>query len=158
MSEDDGATWSELAPAGDWGGIVVMGLGRAEAPDAAGTWRMFHDDGRFFAEAAPVTTPVVFTLYKTLSDGRRADLVRPEAVLSRQRGPPLRAGIVRSPDGRTLAALLRENRRTRTRTSISRTTRARHGASRASCPGRSRATATPASTPPTAGCSSLSAT
>ena len=25
MSENDGATWSELTPAGDWGGIVVMG-------------------------------------------------------------------------------------------------------------------------------------
>src|SRR5690606_1092817 len=25
VSEDDGASWSELKPAGDWGGIVVMG-------------------------------------------------------------------------------------------------------------------------------------
>ena len=26
VSEDDGASWSELKPAGDWGGIVVMGF------------------------------------------------------------------------------------------------------------------------------------
>ena len=26
LSEDDGRTWSELQPAGDWGGIVVMGF------------------------------------------------------------------------------------------------------------------------------------
>ena len=26
VSEDDGATWSELSPVGDWGGIVVMGF------------------------------------------------------------------------------------------------------------------------------------
>ncbi|HRX82667.1 MAG TPA: sialidase family protein, partial [Pirellulaceae bacterium] len=26
VSEDDGASWSELKPVGDWGGIVVMGF------------------------------------------------------------------------------------------------------------------------------------
>ena len=25
VTEDDGATWSEIEPVGDWGGIVAMG-------------------------------------------------------------------------------------------------------------------------------------
>ncbi|MEL6111054.1 MAG: sialidase family protein, partial [Planctomycetota bacterium] len=46
VSEDDGGSWSELKPAGDWGGIVVMGF--VEALRTPGHYlAMFHDDGRF---------------------------------------------------------------------------------------------------------------
>lgn len=45
VSEDDGDTWSELEPIGDYGGIVAMGdicqVGKGEYI------AIFHDDGRF---------------------------------------------------------------------------------------------------------------
>lgn len=45
VSEDDGDTWSELSPIGDFGGIVAMGdiccTGKGEY------FALFHDDGRF---------------------------------------------------------------------------------------------------------------
>lgn len=45
VSEDDGDTWSELAPIGEYGGIVAMGdicrIGPGEY------FALFHDDGRF---------------------------------------------------------------------------------------------------------------
>ncbi|MCB1128712.1 MAG: DUF3472 domain-containing protein, partial [Verrucomicrobiae bacterium] len=43
ISEDDGTTWSELTPAGDWGGIVVMGS-VVRLTDQPGHYlAMFHD-------------------------------------------------------------------------------------------------------------------
>jgi len=113
-SEDDGATWTPLAPAGDWGGVVVMsslvelrpfGRGRAMA--------MFHDDGRFIAREPRQETPVAFTLYKTFSDDGGLTWSSPEAVYKASGVHLCEPGIIRSPDGRTLAALLRENSRAR---------------------------------------------
>ncbi|HOG49284.1 MAG TPA: exo-alpha-sialidase [Lentisphaeria bacterium] len=46
VSEDDGDTWSELAPIGDYGGIVAMGDIANTAPGEY--FALFHDDGRFF--------------------------------------------------------------------------------------------------------------
>ena len=46
VSEDDGDTWSELAPVGDYGGIVAMGDIANTAPGEY--FALFHDDGRFF--------------------------------------------------------------------------------------------------------------
>ena len=44
ISEDDGLNWSPLHPAGDWGGIVVMGF--VEPLKKPGHYMaMFHDDG-----------------------------------------------------------------------------------------------------------------
>ena len=51
VSEDDGATWTPLAPVGDWGGIVVMSALVELKPFGRGRYMaMFHDDGRFFAK------------------------------------------------------------------------------------------------------------
>jgi hypothetical protein len=49
VSEDDGATWSELQPAGDFGGIVVMGFTEPVTTGPGHYLAMFHDDGRFFS-------------------------------------------------------------------------------------------------------------
>ena len=46
-SSDSGRTWTELAPIGDFGGIVAMG-GVADLGDGEFA-AFFHDDGRFFA-------------------------------------------------------------------------------------------------------------
>ncbi len=118
-SEDDGLTWSELEPAGDWGGVVVMA---SLAPLKTGKGHymaLFHDDMRFFTsdgqekynEDRKVNDRVLFTLYKTFSYDGGLTWTSPEAILSGRDMNLCEPGVVRSPDGKTLAALLRENAR-----------------------------------------------
>jgi len=111
VSGDDGRTWSDLAPAGDWGGIVVMSslFGLATGPGHYAA--MFHDDGRFFTAENRQRSPVEFTLYQTISTDGGLGWSFPEAVLARTDVHLCEPGVVRSPDGRQLAALLRENSR-----------------------------------------------
>jgi len=110
VSEDDGATWSPLKPAGDWGGIVVMGF--VEPLKKPGCYlAMFHDDGRFFARGSVQADPVVFTLYKTFSVDGGMTWSAPEAVWSGSDIHLCEPGGLRSPDGSELAVLLRENSR-----------------------------------------------
>ena len=111
VSEDDGATWSELRPAGDWGGIVVMGFVQRLADGRYHA--MFHDDGRFIAADSQPTSPVTFTLYRTTSEDGGLTWSEPGIVWSGQDVHLCEPGCVRSPDGRTIAVLLRENSRTR---------------------------------------------
>jgi len=112
VSEDDGRTWSELRPAGDWGGIVVMGS--VEALKTPGHYlAMFHDDGRFFAADDRRKQPVEFTLYKTFSADGGLTWSLPEAICRTTDVHLCEPGVIRSPDGRQLAALLRENSRRR---------------------------------------------
>jgi hypothetical protein len=114
VSEDDGATWTPLAPAGDWGGIVVMSALAELRPFGRGRHTaMLHDDGRFFAKEAHQETPVAFTLYKTFSEDGGLTWSFPEPVYRASEVHLCEPGIIRSPDGRTLAALLRENSRKR---------------------------------------------
>jgi len=114
VSEDDGTTWTPLAPAGDWGGIVVMSALVEIKPFGSGRYMaMFHDDGRFFAKEPRRQDPVVFTLYKTFSEDGGLTWSFPQAVCASSAIHLCEPGIVRSHDGRTLAALLRENSRTR---------------------------------------------
>ena len=58
-SEDDGAHWSELAPIGDFGGIVAMGdvteVGQGEY------LAFFHDDGRYIRPSGTNLTEVYVT-------------------------------------------------------------------------------------------------
>lgn len=108
VSEDDGRHWSELEPAGDWGGIVVMGF--VEPLKTPGRYlAMFHDDGRFFTSQNTQQQPVVFTLYKTFSDDGGLSWSPPEPVLARSDVHLCEPGAIRSPDGEQLAVLLREN-------------------------------------------------
>ncbi len=114
VSEDDGETWTPLAPAGDWGGIVVMSALVEIKPFGSGRYMaMFHDDGRFFAKEPRREDPVVFTLYKTFSEDGGLTWSFPQAVHAASGIHLCEPGLIRSPDGRTLAVLLRENSRTR---------------------------------------------
>lgn len=114
VSEDDGATWTPLEPAGDWGGVVVMSALFERKPFGEGRYMaMFHDDGRFFAKEPRQEDPVAFTLYKTLSEDGGLTWSAPEAVYKASEVHLCEPGVIRSPDGRTLAALLRENSRRR---------------------------------------------
>ncbi|HSA96524.1 MAG TPA: sialidase family protein [Acidobacteriota bacterium] len=114
VSEDDGVTWTPLTPAGNWGGIVVMSALVELRPFGRGRYlAMFHDDGRFFAKEPRQESPVAFTLYKTLSEDGGLTWSFPEAVHKANEVQLCEPGIIRSPDGKTLAALLRENSRRR---------------------------------------------
>lgn len=112
-SEDDGVTWSGLAPIGDWGGIVVMGSVEAVGPGRGRYLALFHDDGRFLAKEPKVETPPVMTLLKTLSEDGGLTWSEPEAIYRSSEIHVCEPGLVRSPDGKRLAVLLRENLRRR---------------------------------------------
>jgi len=109
VSEDDGQTWSPLQKVGDWGGIVVMGC-LTELKTGKGHYMaMFHDDGRFFKENGKATG--VFTLFKTFSHDGGLTWSFPEAIYQSDQVHLCEPGIIRSPDGKQLAVLLRENAR-----------------------------------------------
>ncbi len=111
VTVDDGKTWSELKQVGDWGGIVVMGCLEQLKTGAGHYMAMFHDDGRFFAEKANRQNPVLFKLFKTFSKDGGLTWSFPEVVYQSTEVHLCEPGIVRSPDGKQLAVLLRENRR-----------------------------------------------
>ncbi|TFG90077.1 MAG: exo-alpha-sialidase [Candidatus Atribacteria bacterium] len=118
-SEDDGLTWSELEPAGNWGGVVVMASMTALKTGKGHYMALFHDDLRFmtadgqekYMEDRKTNDQVLFTLCKTFSYDGGLTWSKPEAILSRRDMNLCEPGIVRSPDGKTLAVLLRENAR-----------------------------------------------
>lgn len=110
VSEDDGATWGDLKPAGDWGGIVVMGF--TEPLKTPGRYMaMFHDDGRYFSTTNTHKKPPLFTLYKVFSDDGGVTWGKPEAVYQSDDVNLCEPGFIRSPDGQEIAVLLRENAR-----------------------------------------------
>ena len=113
VSEDDGATWSELKPVGDWGGIVVMGCTEPIKTGAGHYLAMFHDDGRYFTNKAAQKKPVEFTLFKTFSRDGGLTWSAPEAVQHDTKVHLCEPGFIRSPDGKEIAVLLRENSRTK---------------------------------------------
>ena len=118
VSRDDGASWSELAPIGSFGGIVAM-ASLVELKSGRGHYMaLFHDDGRFIAEAKPGSTPApppakrLFKVFKTVSTDGGLTWGAPEVISSLPDVQLCEPGAVRSPDGKQIAALLRENSRT----------------------------------------------
>lgn len=109
VSQDDGLQWSPLAPAGDWGGIVVMGCLFQQNLGSGRYMAMFHDDGRFFQSDGK--SGGQFTLYKTFSTDGGLSWHFPEMVTQGSFAHLCEPGVIRSPDGRSLAILLRENSR-----------------------------------------------
>jgi hypothetical protein len=113
ISEDDGTTWSELAsatPPGEteWGGIVVMSaVDRTGQPGEYTAW--FHDDGRFFRKNGKVTP--TFTLFQTRSTDGGLNWAAPEPIFASDKVSLCEPGVIRSPDGKQLAMLLREESR-----------------------------------------------
>ena len=106
LSTDDGATWTPLAPIGGYGGIVAMAsvVALANATHAA----FFHDDGRWFR---PEGKRAAFTVYQTVSPDGGVTWGEPTIVWSGKDLDLCEPGVVRSPDGKRLAMLLRENKR-----------------------------------------------
>ncbi|MCH2364775.1 MAG: glycoside hydrolase [Planctomycetes bacterium] len=111
VSEDDGATWSPLKTVGDWGGIVVMGSVIDLETGRGNYLALFHDDGRFFTKNGKRKN--LFTVYKTFSKDGGLSWSFPEAILARSDLHLCEPGTVRSPDGKQIAVLFRENSRRR---------------------------------------------
>lgn len=109
VSENDGLDWSPLKPVGNWGGIVVMGCVEPLTTGKGHYMAMFHDDGRYFA--APPQTAGAFALYKTFSTDGGLTWSTPESVYQSSDVHLCEPGCIRSPDGKRLAVLLRENAR-----------------------------------------------
>ena len=106
VSEDNGDTWSPLRPIGDFGGIVTMGdVVRLET---GAYMALFHDDGRFFRKSGKRSS---FKVYKTLSADGGMTWSAPEVVTEHPTAHLCEPGVIRSPDGKQLACLLRENGR-----------------------------------------------
>ena len=106
VSEDDGTTWSPLEPIGDFGGIVAMSsvVGLKDGSHMA----LFHDDGRFLRNEGERST---FHVFKTLSTDGGLTWGEPEIVTQHPDADLCEPGAIRSPDGHTIALLLRENSR-----------------------------------------------
>jgi len=111
VSEDDGTTWSELSPIGDYGGIVTMGFVESLRTGPGHYLAMFHDDGRFFQREPRKSASM--TLYQIFSEDGGLTWSQPQAIFESDQVHLCEPGVVRSPDGRQLAVLLRENRRVR---------------------------------------------
>ncbi len=110
-SEDDGATWTPLAPVSDFGGIVAMGSVMAQNTGKGHYFALFHDDGRYFTEKPAPKKPIEFTLYQIeTTDGGRT-WSKPRAIQRSAEVHLCEPGALRSPDEKTIAVLLRENRR-----------------------------------------------
>ncbi len=106
VSEDDGTTWSALEPIGDFGGIVAMAS--VERLASGDYMALFHDDGRFLHGSGERSK---FQVFKTLSRDGGLTWSEPIIVTEHPEAHLCEPGLVRSPDGRQIALLLRENSR-----------------------------------------------
>ena len=109
VSEDDGAVWSELRPIGAYGGIVAMGS--VERLKNGDYLALFHDDGRFITKDGAKSVPQTRRVYKVVSKDGGLTWSAPVQIAHHPQAFLCEPGLVRSPDGKQLAVLLRENSR-----------------------------------------------
>ncbi len=125
ITEDDGVTWSELKPIGDFGGVVTMST--VLALQKPGHYlAFFHDDGRFIRggdesrftvkgphsdHTLPAAKPWRFWVYTTLSKDGGLTWSVPAPIASLPDANLCEPGALRSSDGKQIAVLLRENSR-----------------------------------------------
>jgi hypothetical protein len=110
VSEDDGATWSPLKPIGTFGGIVAMASAIELRTGRGHYMAFFHDDGRFIADPPPAKVGGRFVVYSTTSTDGGLTWSAP-AVVASTAAHLCEPGALRSPDGKQIALLLRENSR-----------------------------------------------
>jgi len=109
VSEDEGQSWSELAAIGDYGGIVACStMVRLANGDYLA---MFHDDGRFMNPEFRPQDGHAFHVYQIRSRDGGLTWSDPEAVATHPRAHLCEPLIVRSPEGKQLMCLMRENSR-----------------------------------------------
>jgi hypothetical protein len=106
VSEDDGKKWTPLKPIGDFGGVVTMAsVVRLKNGDYMA---LFHDDGRFMKGTGKRTK---FQVFRIISKDGGLTWSQPEVIVEHTTAHLCEPGAVRSPDGKQLAILLRENNR-----------------------------------------------
>ena len=108
ITEDDGANWSELAPIGNFGGIVTMGT-VVDLKTPGHYLAFFHDDGRYIRGAPAKAWR--FWVYTTLSKDGGLTWSAPTPIAMPPDANLCEPGALRSPDGKQIAVLLRENSR-----------------------------------------------
>ena len=106
FSDDDGATWSELEPIGDFGGIVAMSSLHTQR--SGDLLAFFHDDGRFLRDSGE---PGSFRVFATRSADGGLTWSEPWVVTEHPDADLCEPGLVVAPDGNRIALLLRENAR-----------------------------------------------
>jgi hypothetical protein len=106
VSEDEGTTWTALEPIGEFGGIVAMAS--VERLANGDYMALFHDDGRFLRGTGQRTR---FPVFKTISSDGGLTWSEPIVVTEHPQAHLCEPGLVRSPDGKQIALLLRENSR-----------------------------------------------
>jgi hypothetical protein len=119
VSEDNGKTWGELEQVGDWGGIVVTGCMIPLKTGKGHYMTFFHDDMRFidkngqkkYNEDVKNFKSRMMTLYKTVTEDGGLTWSYPEVITKSREIHVCEPGIIRSPDGKQIAILLRENSR-----------------------------------------------
>jgi hypothetical protein len=95
VSENDGLSWSELKPIGDFGGIVAMGcLAKVRQGDYLA---LFHDDGRFLHAGGKATSPATFHVYQTNSTDGGLSWSAPRAIAAHPKAQLCEPGLIRSP-------------------------------------------------------------
>ncbi len=126
VTEDDGANWSELRPIGDFGGVVTMATVIPLNTGAGHYMAFFHDDGRFIRGGdvkkyfvkgpssdytCAAAKPWRFWVYTTISKDGGLTWSVPAPIASLPDANLCEPGALRSPDGKQIAVLLRENSR-----------------------------------------------
>jgi hypothetical protein len=126
VTEDDGATWSELEPIGGFGGVVTMATVIDLKTGPGHYLAFFHDDGRFLRggtearyflksphsdRASAAAKPWRFFVYTTLSKDGGLTWSVPAPIAMLPDASLCEPGALRSPDGKQIAVLLRENSR-----------------------------------------------
>ena len=112
-SEDDGESWSPLKTAPNagpaYGGIVAMSsmIERGDGSYMA----FFHDDGRWLRNPPVHPEGKHFEVYKVISRDGGLTWSQPEIIAKHSLAHLCEPGAVRSPDGKQIAVLLRENSR-----------------------------------------------
>jgi hypothetical protein len=123
VTEDDGATWSELKPIGNFGGVVTM-ASVVQLKQPGHYMALFHDDGRFIIggdvgmfksptndHSSPTAKAYRFYVYQTRSADGGLTWSVPVPIAMLPDASLCEPGAVRSPDGNEIAVLLRENSR-----------------------------------------------
>lgn len=113
VSEDEGGSWSDLKPIGDFGGIVAMACHMKVEGKPGHYFCLFHDDGRFLRRAGKRKKPVVMTLLQTNTTDGGLTWSEPKTIHRSSEIHLCEPGIIRSPDRKRIAVLLRENSRRR---------------------------------------------
>ena len=113
-SEDEGESWSPLVPirtpGPSYGGIVAMGS--MVALRDGSYMAFFHDDGRWLRNPAEHPEGKRFEVYSVVSTDGGLTWSQPAVIARHPSAHLCEPGAVRSPDGKQIALLLRENSRT----------------------------------------------